>query len=751
MSETQSYKELQQDKTLSIISEEGLIQRHLPSFEVREQQRQMLKEIIHSYNEGKIALIEAGTGTGKSMAYLIPALLWSLHNKQITVISTNTIALQEQLLLKDIPLINKALNLDFKAVLVKGMGNYLCRRKLEDALGEIPMLTPEEANEINRIEAWSQNTTDGSRSGLPISPPFAIWEKVNAEGDNCTREKCPYFKSCFFFKARAEAMEAQLLIVNHHLLFSDISRRIENQHLPASQNIGILPPYTRIILDEAHNLEDIATDYLAMRTSLAEIMRLFGLLATDKQLRTSGKLPLLKSKIEQIYQKKMTTEAAAFVQKIQIELIGQRRGLMDQFFEVFGSFRQFALNSGASLDEAGFTDQVEGNYRIHTHHHTHEAWIQDILPKVSKLEEDAQRYFQALNSLMEDIHNSVDTRLQDQTRGLRAEIQALRFRLEKALSVIVHFAKKPPSEQKVRWIELQQTRSLSNTHLVDADLDISKILAQQFFSRFETSILCSATLAANREFHFLRSRLGLTSKLIPGKNISEYIFESPFNYDKQSLLLIPSDLPLPGDHDFNEKACTAIIEAIHGSRGNAFVLFTSYSMLRTVYESLYNKLVKEGYKPCKQGDAPRQTLLNNFKNTDRSVLFGTDSFWEGVDVAGEALRCVIIVKLPFQVPSEPIIEARTNAIIQRGGNPFIEFSVPNAIVKFKQGFGRLIRHKKDRGCIVCLDTRLINKAYGKLFLNSLPRTQMATMPLDKLRSTMETFYRKTYHLTKSTS
>ncbi|MFA6915993.1 MAG: helicase C-terminal domain-containing protein [Parachlamydiales bacterium] len=747
MSENPTYKELREDKTLPIISEEGLIQRHLPSFEVREQQRNMLKEIIHSYNQSKITLIEAGTGTGKSMAYLIPALLWSLHNKQITVISTNTIALQEQLVNKDIPLINKALNLEFKAVLVKGMGNYLCRRKLEDTLGEIPLLTPEEANEVNRIEAWSQHTTDGSRSGLPISPPFAIWEKVNAEGDNCTREKCPYFKSCFFFKARAEAMEAQLLIVNHHLLFSDISRRIESQHMPSSQNIGILPSYTRIILDEAHNLEDVATDYLAMRTSLAEIMRLFGLLATDKQLRTSGKLPLLKTKIEQIYQKKITTEAASFIQRIQVDLIGQRRVLMDQFFEVFSSFRQFALNSGLSLDEAGLSDQVEGNYRIHAHHHTHDLWLQDILPKVSKLEEDAKRYFQSINSLMEDIHNAEDARIQDQTRGLRAEIQALRLRLEKALTIIVHFAKTPPTEKKVRWIELQQTRSLSNTHIVDAELDISTLLAQQFFSRFETSILCSATLATNREFHFLRSRLGLTPQLLPYKKITEKIFDSPFDYEKQSLLLVPTDLPLPNEDGFNEKACSAIMEAIHGSRGNAFVLFTSYSMLKGIYEKLYPQLIEGRYKPCKQGDAPRQVLLNNFKNTDRSVLFGTDSFWEGVDVAGEALRCVIIVKLPFQVPSEPIIEARTNAIIKRGGNPFLEFSVPNAIVKFKQGFGRLIRHKKDRGCIVCLDTRLINKAYGKLFLNSLPKTQMATVPLSSLRSTMDTFYRKTYSLT----
>lgn len=748
MSDDQSYTDLQEDKTLHIIGEGGLIQRCLPSFEVREQQHKMLKEIIRSYNVNTISLIEAGTGTGKSMAYLIPALLWSLHNKQITVISTNTIALQEQLIHKDIPLINKALNMDFKAVLVKGMGNYLCRRKLEDTLGEIPLLTPEEANEVNRIEAWSQNTQDGSRSSLPVSPPFAIWEKVNAEGDNCTREKCPYFKSCFFFKARAEAMEAQLLVVNHHLLFSDIARRVENQHMPAAQNIGILPNYTRIVLDEAHNLEDIATDFLAMRTSLAEVMRLFGLLSTEKQLRASGKLPLLKTKIEQIYNKKTTTEAASIIQRIQLELIAPRRPLMDQFFEVFTAFRHFVLHSGISNVDP-YSDQVDGNYRIHSQHHTHDLWINDIIPKVNRLEDDAKRYFQSIHSLVEDLQKSEDNRLQDQTRGLRTEIQALRFRLEKSLATIIHFAKTPLTEQKVRWIEIQQTRSLSNTHLIDADLDISTLLAQHFFSRFETSVLCSATLATNRDFHFLRSRLGLTKELLPYKTIKESIFDSPFNYQKQSLLIVPTDLPLPTDPDYHEQSCNAILESIHASRGNAFILFTSYSMLRAVYEKIYQPLVQAGYRPCKQGDAPRQTLLNNFKKQDRSVLFGTDSFWEGVDVAGEALRCVIIVKLPFQVPSEPIVEARTNSILKRGGNPFLEFSIPNAIVKFKQGFGRLIRHKKDRGCIVCLDIRLVTKPYGKLFLNSLPPTQLASIPMQALRSTMEDFYRKTYPLTKS--
>ncbi len=294
---------------------------------------------------------------------------------------------------------------------------------------------------------------------------------------------------------------------------------------------------------------------------------------------------------------------------------------------------------------------------------------------------------------------------------------------------------------------MQQTNPLYNTTLVDASLDLSKFLAQHFFNRFETTVLCSATLAANKQFSFLRSRLGLTPALLPNFKIEEKIFESPFDFEKQSLLLIPTDLPEPHAPDFMDKACACILEAIRASRGNAFVLFTSYSALKQCYSRLQEQLCKENYRPCKQGDAPRIALLDRFKKTDRSVLFGTDSFWEGVDVAGEALRCVILFKLPFQVPTEPIVEARTQAITAKGGNAFMEYSIPNAVVKFKQGFGRLIRHKKDRGVIVCLDTRLITKRYGAYFFNSLPPVKQTKTPMKELRKEMEEFYRKTYKLT----
>jgi ATP-dependent DNA helicase DinG len=322
------------------------------------------------------------------------------------------------------------------------------------------------------------------------------------------------------------------------------------------------------------------------------------------------------------------------------------------------------------------------------------------------------------------------------------------MRLDTAISLLNNFFSQWKNSSKVRWIESQPLKTLLNVHLIDADLDVSKALADFLFSKFPTIVLCSATLATNQQFGFIRQRLGLHPKLIPNRVVTEHIYDSPFDYRKQALLAVPTDMPPPTHADFNEIAYENVWKAIEVSRGHAFVLFTSYKMLQHCYDVLVNRLETHRYPVFKQGDDNRQGLLNKFKNTKRAVLFGTDSFWEGVDVVGDALRCVIIVKLPFKVPSEPIIQARAEAIMERGGDPFFEFSVPHAIVKFKQGFGRLIRHRRDRGCIICLDTRLVMKGYGKLFINSLPPCEKAFMNGECLWPKIEDFYRQTYHLVK---
>lgn len=741
-----SRDQLNVEQALKVLQPGGPLSLHLKGFEPREQQQKMMKDVLSAYNRNEIALIEAGTGTGKSLAYLVPAVLWAHQQKERTVISTNTITLQEQLVSKDIPLLLKTLNMDLKAVLVKGMSNYLCLRKLEDVKYEMPHIPAQEAEEIQKIESWKASTSDGTRSDLPFVPSYPAWEKVCAESDTCSRSKCPHFKDCYFFKARQEAAEAQLLVVNHHLLFADLASRAENGNYKED---AVLPLYNRVIIDEAHNIEEIATEYFASRVSQLQILRVLGKLAAEKSANEHGMLTQLKTRISDVFKKQTPTDVSSLLSRLTNDLPGNRRDLQTHTIDTFETFAEFVrgLQRGDAME--GESRPGESKMRLLPYHQTHPAWQGEIIPHARRLLEALGRYVQGIHSLEKDIKELDHERLNEQTKGVRGDIQAMAKRLEGYGSVLEDFISPQPSTEKVRWIELQQLRSMVNTHLIDADLDISKRLVDYLFSKFSTIILCSATLTTNHEFDFFKKRLGITPDNLGNRRVTQNIYDSPFNFGQQAMLAIPSDMPSPSDPRFNQDAVEKIWQAIQASHGNAFVLFTSYKMMKQCHALLEKRLELNRYHVFKQGDDNRQSLLTKFKNTDRSVLFGTDSFWEGVDVAGEALRCVIIVKLPFKVPTEPIIQARTEAITANGGDPFMEYSLPSAIVKFKQGFGRLIRNKKDRGCIICLDTRLITKQYGKQFLNSLPSCKQVFDTGDNVHQSMKDFYKSTYYLVKS--
>jgi ATP-dependent DNA helicase DinG len=736
------------DAVLKLIQANGPLTLAFKGFEPRPQQQQMMANVVEAYNRSQIALIEAGTGTGKSLAYLIPALMWAAHHSERTVISTNTITLQEQLVQKDIPNLLKALNLNLKAVLVKGMNNYICLRKLEDAQSELKLFPSDDHEEIDKIDAWRHSCEEGSRAELPFVPTSTTWDRVGAESEACLHHECPHYQSCYFYKARRQAQDAQILVVNHHLLFSDLVKRAEHNNYSET---SILPAYRRIILDEAHHIEDIATEYFATRLHRIELLRTLSRLSLDKHGPSQGKLSLLKDKLHLIYKKAPPRDVGQIIARLTIDLPAFKLQLIEQINHTFDSFAHFMdhiknPNGHAAGEEAA--SPFEKKLRLLTEHQAHPRWKEEIIPQVVKLIDQLKQYRQTINSLEGDLKLVENERMHEQTKNLRLDIQALAFRLETAIMVLNHFLSQFQPATKVRWIEAHQLRTLMNVHLVDADLDISQSLVDYLFSKFPTIILCSATLTTNQQFTFIRQRLGLTPQLLNKRSITEHIYDSPFNYHKQALLVVPTDMPPPTHPDFNQTAFENVWQAIQASRGQAFVLFTSYSMLKNCYETLAKRLADHRYPVLKQGDDNRQALLNKFKTTERAVLFGTDSFWEGVDVVGDALRCVIIVKLPFKVPSEPIIQARTEAILEKGGNPFLEFTVPHAIVKFKQGFGRLIRNKWDRGCIVCLDTRLVTKGYGKLFLNSLPSCEKVFMNGSHLWKRMEEFYRQTYHLVK---
>jgi ATP-dependent DNA helicase DinG len=723
-----SCTKIDKEKAVALLKQGSPLSSIIKDFEPRDQQHSMLRNIIEAYNENQIALIEAGTGTGKSIAYLIPALLWAVQNKERTLISTHTINLQEQLIHKDIPLAVKALGIQVKAVLVKGMSNYICLRKVEDARWEKHFLTGFEANEFEAVESWSELTHDGSLSDLTFVPSRNLWEKVSAEADTCNQKKCPFFKNCHFFKARRIAEEAQILVANHSLLFADLAFR---QDTEKEKDQGILPDYRRIILDEAHNIEDVATEFFAKKVSHLQIFRLINRLGSE----TQGKLSLLNRKLHQHHKYPEGGRYVSIHNKLTIDLPGTRSDLLQQLTDTFQAYQGF-------IQSVFFQDRIY-KWRLLPRHMEHPIWSNEVILQSYRLIEICKKYVLTIQHLDADFDNINDSRLEEQLNGLRHEVNALARRLKDIQTNLEGFISKMIIPSQVRWVEMQQLKNMTNYTLIEADINVAKPLAESLFSKFPTVILCSATLTTNQAFDFFKKRLGLTSELLPNRVISENIYSSPFDYSKQALLGVPLDMPDPSNPDFVPAVCEKIWNTVRISRGNAFILFTSYDMLTMCYDRLRERLTESNFCILKHGEATRKSLLERFRATESSILFGTDSFWQGVDVVGDALRCVILVKLPFKVPTEPLMQARTEAIIAEGGDPFYEYAVPNAIVKFKQGFGRLIRNNQDRGCILCLDPRLATKRYGKLFLNSLPPCRQILATSEVIQRQMIDFYRST--------
>ncbi len=694
----------------------------------------MVRRVVEAFNSGQIALIEAGTGTGKSLAYLLPAVIKAVTHKERTLISTNTINLQEQLVEKDLPLIRDALGLDFKSVLVKGMGNYLCLRKLDDAAPERLTAPKPEADQLRQIELWSQKTEDGSKSQLPFNPYGSVWEKVNCEADTCTYRKCPYYEQCHFFKARKEAEDAQILVSNHHLLFADLAFR-EEENL--KDETAILPSYTHVILDEAHHIEDVATSFFADTVSRTEIMKTMGRLASEKRGEDGGRLPMIKKKLAHFYQKGPADPIKALVSRLDHELPLLRQDVLQALADFFDAVTMFFFDAKGEGDE-------ENKQRLFPGDVENIRWKEEVIPETNKCLHAIENYTRTLLTSCQEIEEIEQPQLQEQIQGLLSEVRAFALRLEAYGKSIHEFVFQPFSDERVRWMEHQQLKTFSNLQLINAKLDISSHLVESLFTKFQTVILCSATLSTGRNFDFTKKRLGLDSDALCERAITELILPSPFDFEKQSLLLVPSGTPPPYHGAYPEKASEMILKAVKASHGNAFILFTSYALMKECAKILAPQLSRLRFPLLKQGDDQRQALLTQFKQTERAVLFGTDSFWEGVDVSGEALRLVVLVKLPFRVPSEPIFQARSELIAKRGGDPFRDYALPGAVVKFKQGFGRLIRHKHDRGVVLVLDNRLMTKGYGKMFLRSLP--DCPKQFVQDIEQEMKAFYRRTYPL-----
>ncbi len=675
-------------------------------YEIRDEQLHMLEGVTSSFNENLVSLIEAGTGTGKTLSYLVPAINWALKNEERVVISTNTINLQEQLIDKDIPLLYDAFDDDFNYSLVKGMRNYLCLLRTETIQeGLFEMVDDDEVGSIDDILEWAKVTEDGSLSDLSFTPPDSVWEKVSAESDSCLRARCPYYSRCFFYKSRREIASSQLLIVNHHLLFSDLAIKSASE----SSEAGILPPFKNVIFDEAHHLNDAATSHFGMRATK------FGILRVIRRLKRKGKggqgkgliyyTAALATKLVKLYRKGVVND---LLRKVE-ELLSTKVDTLDQYVgDSFDALYTFCLT--VAQEKEGGKEEI--NLRI----------TEEILEKEGW--ENVDKKFSILRIRLKELHEEIkaitdiliDYEVENDIAKLIVEFKGVSNKLDYYSDVISTFLSRE-DDGFVRWVEGRMGRGGILSGLGLSPLDISSTLKERLYSKCKTVVMTSATLAVNNNFGFLKSGLGLEDE----QRVDELILPSPFNYEEQLLLAIPDDIPEPGNVGYAEAISELIRDAVKASKGNALILFTSYTLLETVYRKIHEELEDEGILALKQGAFPRAKLLDKFRIEDNSVLFATDSFWEGVDVPGDALKLVIITRLPFRVPTEPIIEARVEYMENQGLNSFMDYSVPVAVLKFKQGFGRLIRTKTDKGVVLVLDKRLISKFYGKFFLNSLPK------------------------------
>lgn len=682
---------------------------HLDGYEHRTQQQRMLAGVAAAFNDDGTLTVEAGTGTGKSLAYLLPAVAWSLRNKERVLVSTHTINLQEQLVRKDLPFLGGLPGFACRTALVKGRGNYLCRRKASQIKAQPALLVEDEVQrELREVLAWAERTADGSLADLPVRPRPEVWEQVVSENDNCLRARCPFYGTCFFYTARRNAAQADIVVVNHHLLLADLALRDEVGSY--SQN-AILPPARRVIVDEAHHVEDVATSYFGLRAGYATIERPFSRL----QSRRDPQKGVLRALVRAL----TTIDAApppaatAAARLIEARLVPRTESLLTDaeqcFSELFAGLEDLvgrAIEAGRE-EKLRVTDTV----RTSAYWGDVERWLTRLGGALGDFAETFEAVFERLDQLDTDA-------LPQQIVFLTTELRALQGRVAGAGLALLEFLRDDGGA--CRWFEARvRPRTGAALTLHAAPIDVGPLLRRALFEPFPTVVLTSATLTVDGRFDYLHDRLGLAG-LEARERVQTLRVESPFDFDEQALLAVPSDLPDANEPGYEPATHTAIREVLQASRGGTFVLFTAYGALRRAVAALGPELTAAGLVVLQQGETNRHLLLERFVRTPGAVLFATDSFWEGVDVRGDALRCVVITRLPFRVPTEPIEQARVEAIAARGGNPFAEHALPQAVLKLKQGFGRLIRSRTDRGVVVLLDSRVTRKPYGRVFLESLP-------------------------------
>lgn len=699
-------KKLDLEFVKSLFTDDDKIIKYIADYEFREGQQNMSFTVSKAFNNNNIAIIEAGTGIGKTLAYLIPAFYWADINKERVVISTNTINLQNQLLNKDIPIVKKILNSKIQAVLVKGRRNYLCKLKIYNIQNELEF--DENIEEFNSLLEWSKSTENGDIDELNFIPTFSVWERFSSDFDFCTGRNCNYFQNCFFQKARRKASESNILIVNHHILFADID--IKSQGRGIEENT-FLPPYKKIIFDEAHNIIKSASSYFSYSFSKSGFYKFLGYLKKKKE---KGFLPrfykkLLNSNSVELYE---------IAELIKNNILEKFDLLLKSSHEIFNLLDVYLYNIIKNYDYT-FINKLNIQYRIKKDEWNDENFklnfIKNLINLNDKIEE-LEKSFEEVTINFEKTKNEVKNEYEIDLKifkSYRNKIVSLYQNLSNLVQIDI--------DEYIPWLDINGDENNPNFRFIATPLYLEKILAQNLFEIYNTIILSSATLTVNKSLEYFKGISGLS--LVREKEIISEVIESPFNYKENVMFIVPDDIPVPNHNNYNDNINNFLKELIITLNGSTFVLFTSYIQLKKSFEDVNNYLKGNGLKCYYQGEMEKSKLLDKFIIDINSSLFATNSFWEGVDAPGKTLRCVILAKLPFNIPTDPIEEAKIEDMEKRGINSFINYTLPQAIIKFRQGIGRLIRKKDDYGVIGILDSRILKKSYGKFFINSLPECE----------------------------